>query len=486
MSQSSEVAAAGQSTGAERGRWLGLAVVVLTHLMIVVDMTIVNVALPSIRADLQIEDAQRHWVITAYTLAFGGLLLVGGRVGDYIGRKQALVVGLCGFAVASGLGGAAASLPMLLAARVAQGAFGALLAPAALALIATTFTEPKDRAKAFGIFGAAVGAGSPLGLILGGVLTSSLSWHWVFYVNIPIGVLAVVGALAFLRDTPPQGGGGIDLPGAVLASGGLVALVYGFTLTTQLGFGSPITLGVLAVGFCALVLFVLMESRVSNPLVPLSVLWHRGRGGAYLVIVLMMTGPFGAYLLVSFYLQGVREYSALLTGVAFLPLSLGVMLASTLTSRLITRVPPRVLMAPGLFLGALGMLLLTRLQVDSGYAVDVLPSLVMIGVGMGMVVPQAVSLATSDVRPTEAGVASAMFNVSQQVGASVGTAVLNTVAAAATAGYLAGHQGSDVQLIGQVEGYNMATWWGAGILAVAGLVALVLVNTRPGGAPGAK
>lgn len=470
---------------ADRRRWFGLAAVAVAQLMIVVDMTIVNVALPSINADLGISDADRQWVITAYTLAFGGLLLLGGRIADRIGRKRALLVGLFGFAAASAVGGAAVNLETLLAARAAQGVFAALLAPASLSLLSTTFTDPEERGKAFGVFGAVVAAGSPVGLTLGGALTTFLSWHWVLYVNVPIAVVAALGAMVFLHESRAEGETGYDVPGAVLATAGLVTIVYGFSRAAQDGWDSALTVGLLGAGAALMAGFLVVESRVRNPLLPLSVLRHRGRGGAYLVIALMMAGPFGAYLFISFFLQSVQGYSALNTGLAFLPLTVGVILAAAIASQLMNRIPPRFIMGPGLLLGAAGMLALTRLDVGSAYPTDVLPALIMIGFGMGMVLPSALNLATFGVRPGEAGVASAMFNVSNQVGASLAIALLNTAAAGATAAYLASHgQGSLVEA--QIQGYNMATLWGAGILAIAGVVALTLIDARLGQSPDAE
>lgn len=478
MSQSTERPAIDAPTN-ER-RWLGLAALAVAQLMIVVDMTIVNVALPSINAELGISAADRQWVITAYTLPFAGLLLFGGRLADQMGRKRALLIGLVGFAAASVVGGAATSLEMLLVARGAQGVFGALLAPASLALLTTTFTDPKERGRAFGVFGAVVAAGSPLGLILGGVLTTFVSWHWVLYVNAPIAIISAVGVAVYLRESRVDRRTGYDLPGTVLATAGLVAVVFGFNLSAQYGWSATITLAVLAAGVALLAAFLFVESRVRNPLLPLSVLAHRGRGGAYLVVLLMMAGPFGAYLFISYFLQDVQGYSALTTGFAFLPLTVGVMLAAGLAGQFLSHVPPRFVLGAGLLVGAGGMVLLTRLEVDSGYAADVLPSLIMIGLGLGLVLPQALNLSTYGVRPDQIGVASAMFNVSQQAGASLNTALLNTVAASASASYLLTRTSSSaVEIQSQVQGYHSAAAWAAGILVAAALVALLLINSRP-------
>ncbi|WP_432931256.1 MFS transporter [Microbispora sp. CA-135349] len=466
-----------ESPQLNRRRWLGLASVALAQLMIVVDMTIINVALPSITADLAITTADRQWVVTAYTLPFAGLLLLGGRVSDRTGRKRALLVGLAGFAAASVAGGAATNVTTLLVARAAQGAFGALLAPASLSLVATTFVDPKERTAAFGVFGGVVAAGSPIGLILGGTLTTSLSWHWVFYVNVPIALVAALGVVVFLRESRTAAATGYDFLGAVSATAGLVAIVWGFTRATQAGWAQSSTIASLAAGVVLLALFLLAESRVSDPLLPPSILRHRGRGGSYLVIVLMMAGPFGAYLFMGLFLQDIKHYSALRTGLAFLPLTLGVMLAVGLGSRLTTTIAPRFVMGGGLLLGAVGMALLTRLDAGSGYASGVLPSFILIGVGMGLVLPAALDLSTFGLPPGEAGVAGAMFNVSQQTGASLDTALLNTVAANGAAAYLAAH-GSSVQ--SRVHGYTSATGWAAAILLAAAVAALLLIDTRLG------
>lgn len=376
---------------------------------------------------------------------------------------------------------------MLLAARAAQGAFGALLAPSALSLLSTTFTDPDERGKAFAVFGAVVASGSAVGLVLGGVLTKYLSWHWVLYVNAPIAIAAAFGAVFFLREVRAEERTRYDIPGAVLATGGLVALVYGFTQAVEEGWTADVTVGLLAGGAALLLLFLAVEAAVRNPLLPLWIPRNRGRGGAYLTILLAMAGMFGVFLFLSFYLQSVKSYSALETGLAFLPMTGGILVSSAIVSRLMTRVPPRFLMGPGLFLAAAGMALLARLGIGSEYPADILPFLILMGLGLGSVFPIAVNLATFGVRAGDSGVAGATLNASQQVGASLGLALLNTIAANATTDYLASHgPGPRVRLKGLVHGYNLATAWGAGLLAAAGLIALILVNARLGRARGAS
>ncbi|MFE2483065.1 MFS transporter [Streptomyces mirabilis] len=464
-------------------RWKALTVIAIAQLMVVLDATVVNIALPHAQADLNISDGNRQWVITAYSLAFGGLLLLGGRIGDLWGRKRAFVVGLVGFALASALGGAAVNLGMLLASRALQGVFGALLAPAALSLLTVAFTEAKERAKAFGIFGAIAAAGGAVGLLLGGVLTEYINWRWCMYVNIVFAVVAAVGATVYISDRGDQRNRDrLDVVGTLLATVGLVALVYGFSRAEQDGWGSGLTVGMFAAAVVLLAVFALVESRVKAPLLPPRVVTDRNRGGAYLSIGLAMIGMFGQFLFLTYFLQLNKGYSPVMCGIAFLPLVVCLVIGSTqIGTRLVNRVPARFLMGPGFLLAAIAMLLLTRLDVDSPFATHVLPSEIMLGLGMGTASMPGMSLATSRVRPQDAGVASAMVNVSQQVGGSIGTALLNTVAASATSSWLAARafSGSVPESAAQqaaVHGYAVAFGWGAAIMALAALIAFVFVN----------
>lgn len=469
------------------GRWKALVFIALAQLMVVLDATIVNIALPSAQQDLGISDGNRQWVITAYALAFGGLLLFGGRIADLWGRKRAFVVGLVGFAAASALGGAATGEAMMLGARALQGAFGALLAPAALSLLAVTFTDAKERAKAFGIYGAIAGGGGAVGLILGGFLTEYLNWRWTFFVNIPFAVVAAVGAYLVIRE--PAGGrnrAALDVPGVVLSTLGLVALVYGFTRAESEGWSDAGTIGMFVASVVLLGTFVLVEARVKAPLLPLRVLTDRNRGGVYLSLGLAVIGMFGLFLFLTYYLQVVKGYSPVLTGFAFLPMIAGMIIGSTqIGTRLMTRVPPRLLMGPGFLTAAIGMLMLTQLEVGTSYAGLILPAQLLLGLGMGTAFMPAMSLATHGVDPKDAGVASAMVNTSQQVGGAIGTALLNTIAASATTAYLTDHAAAAttpdaqklLQLQGMVEGYTSAIWWAVGILAAASAIAVTLITT---------
>lgn len=467
-------------------RWRALAFIAIAQLMVVLDATIVNIALPSAQADLGISDANRQWVITAYALAFGSLLLLGGRVADMWGRKNTFLTGLIGFAGASALGGAAANEAMMFASRALQGAFGALLAPAALSLLAVMFTDGKERAKAFGIFGAIAGGGAALGLILGGILTEYLDWRWVFFVNIPIAAFAFVGAVTAVQE--PDGTRNrspLDLPGTLLGTLGLVSLVYGFTRAETEGWSETGTVSMFVLTVVLLGAFVLVERKVKAPLLPLRVLLERNRGGVYLALGLAVIAMFGLFLFLTYYLQVVKGYSPIRSGVAFLPMVAGMVTGSTqIGARLMTRVPARYLMTPGLLLAAVGMLLLTQMDVDSSYAALLLPAMILLGLGLGTTFMPAMSLATYGVEPRDSGIASAMINTSQQVGGAIGTALLNTIAATATTSYIAAHAGGSappelVQLQGMVDGYTTAIWWAVGILVVSAAIAFFFVNATP-------
>ncbi|MFF4743758.1 MFS transporter [Streptomyces sp. NPDC047980] len=491
MSKTAETRLPDGSTGPDPSRWRALVFIALAQLMVVLDATIVNIALPSAQQDLGISDGNRQWVITAYALAFGGLLLFGGRIADLWGRKRTFVVGLAGFAAASALGGAATGEAMLLGSRALQGAFGALLAPAALSLLAVMFTDAKERAKAFGVYGAIAGGGGAVGLILGGFLTEYLDWRWTFYVNIPFAVVAAVGAWLVIRE--PAGGRNrspLDVPGVLLSTLGLVALVYGFTRAESHGWTDATTVGLFVASAVLLAAFVAVEARVASPLLPLRVLTERNRGGVYLSLGLAVIAMFGLFLFLTYYLQIVKGYSPVRTGFAFLPMIAGMITGSTqIGARLMTRVPPRLLMGPGFLVAATGMLLLTQLEVDTSYAGLILPAQLLLGLGMGTAFMPAMSLSTHGVEARDAGVASAMVNTSQQVGGAIGTALLNTVAASATTSYLAAHAagatGAEaqrlLQLEGIVHGYASAIWWAVGILAASAVIALTLINSgRPG------
>ncbi|MEV6960996.1 MFS transporter [Streptomyces sp. NPDC051207] len=480
---------------ADPRRWWGLVVIALAQLMVVLDATIVNIALPSAQRALDISDGDRQWVITAYSVAFGGLLLLGGRIADLVGRRRAFVIGLVGFAAASALGGAATGSAMLFAARALQGVFAALLAPAALSLLTTTFTDPRERGKAFGVYGALAGSGSAIGFVVGGVLTEYLNWRWCLYVNVPIAVVAVTGALALLHDRPGPAGARLDVPGVLLGCGGLVALVHGFSEAQPRGWSDPYVLALLAAGAVLLAVFVRWQNHTFGPLLPLHILKDRDRAGCFLTMALAVVGMFGLFLFMTYYLQVVLGYSPVRTGLAFLPLTAGIIVGATqISARLLQHVPPRMLLTPGMILATAGLLLLTRMTAHSSYASDILPALILMGLGMGLTFMPVFATATAGVAPQDSGVTSATVNTSQQVGGSIGTALLNTIATTSSAGYLSARrtdpaQREQVVREGIVHGYTVAIWWAAGIMMLAGLVAGLMVTARapkhgsPAGAP---
>jgi EmrB/QacA subfamily drug resistance transporter len=464
-------------------RWWTLATVALAQLMVVLDATVVNIALPAAQADLGFSDGDRQWVITAYSLAFGSLLLLGGRLSDLWGRKRTFVIGLIGFAAASALAGAAPTFGVLIGGRALQGAFGALLAPTALAVLTTTFTIPKERARAFGVFGAIAGAGGAIGLLLGGVLTEQLDWRWNLYINVVIAAIAVVGAAVFVPHIDRVGPRPkLDLPGTVLVSAALFLLVYGFANAETEGWDSPSTWGMLVASGVLLLAFVLWQRRASHPLLPLSIVLDRNRGAAYASVLIAGAGMFGIFLFVTYYLQTSLGYSPTQTGLAFLPMIGMLVLAAQLSTNLfVPRFGPKVMVPLGMVLAATGMALLTRLDLDSSYAADIMPALMVIGFGMGSIMPASMQTATLGVDRSFAGVASATVNTSQQVGGSIGTALLNTLAATAATDYVASRTPPTAQVLADaaIHSYTVAYWWGAAFFAF-GAVLAALVFRRKG------
>lgn len=463
-----------------RRRWWILLVISLAQLMGVLDGTILNIALPSAQRDLGFSDADRQWVVTAYALAFGSLLLLGGRVADLAGRKVTFLVGLIGFAAASMLGGAANSFGMLVIARVIQGLFAALLAPSALSLLMTTFTEPRERAKAFTVAGSVAGAGGAIGLILGGVLTEYLNWRWTMYVNVVFAVLAAVGGAALLHRTPRDTSSKLDIPGTLMVSFGLFSLVYGFSNAETHGWGSAATRGMLAAGAVLVALFVWRQSRTAFPLLPLRVLLDRNRGASFTALFVSGAGMFGVFLFLTYYLQQGLGYSALRTGFAFLPMIVASASASAVANNVVVpRIGPKPVVPLGMAIAASGLVWMTTLDLNSGYVTQVLPQLVLVGVGLGVVIAPAMSLATSDVDVADAGVASAAVNTVQQVGGSIGVALLSTMASEAVTDYLSGRNPKEPEVLAQasLEGYSTAYWWSA-VIFVIGLVLTALLYRR--------
>ncbi|WP_433333942.1 MFS transporter [Spirillospora sp. CA-294931] len=457
------VAASGGSPGRRR---LTLAVVSAAQLLVVLDGTIVNIALPSAQRALGMSDANRQWAITAYALAFGGLLLIGGRVSGALGHRRTFVTGLIGFAAASALAGAAVNPETLFAARALQGVFAAALAPAGLSLLTTTFTEPHERGRAFGVFAAVGAAGSAVGLVAGGLLTEHAGWRWCLYINVPIALLAVLGATWVPRDRPGRETGRLDVAGAVLSTAGFGAVVYGFNEAEAAGWDSPRVLGLLLGGVVLLGAFGVVEARAPRPLLPMRVLLHRARAGAFSAIMLMFAAMFGFYLFMTYYLQANLGYSPFQAGMALIINAVAALIGSMLVAgRLHGRVPPAALIVPGLLTAAAGMLVLTRLtpQSEDVLPLYLVPALVLTGLGLGCVMPPTAALATADLDWRDVGAASAAYNAAQQLGAALGTALFNTVAASAAV---------------PVHGYTTALTVAFGILLAAACLAAPLTWKR--------
>ncbi|MGC0373022.1 MFS transporter [Streptomyces sp. SAI-229] len=470
----------GQAADRQRSRRrLILAVIAIAQLMVVLDATIVNIAMPSAQQDLGFSNDHRQWVVTAYSLAFGSLLLIGGRIADLIGRKVTLVTGLAGFAGASALAGAASNFEVLVAGRALQGVFGALLAPTALALLTTTFTDAKERAAAFGVFGAVAGAGGGVGLLLGGVLTEHLDWRWCLYVNLIFAVVALVGALALLPRHHREKGVRIDVPGTVTVTAGLFALVYGFANAETNSWSSAATWGFLAVGAGLIAVFTWLQTRVAHPLLPLRILLDRDRGAASVAVFISAAGLFGVNLFLTYYLQQTLHYSPLKTGLAFLPMVAATMATSTVSTSVLTpRWGPKPIVPVGMALSAAGLVWLTTLDTQSTYATHILPPLLAFGLGLGLILAPAMSSATSGIEPADAGVGSASVNTMQQVGGSIGTALLSSLAASAATGYLAGEQPTpDAIAQSALASYSTAYWWSAAFFA-AGMIVCGLLFRR--------
>ncbi|TQF69420.1 MFS transporter [Rhodococcus spelaei] len=501
-------------------RWLVLCIVALAQLTVVLDGTIVSIALPEAQLDLGISDSNRQWVVTAYALAFGALLLLGGRIADYWGRKRSFMVGMAGFAIASAIGGFAQNAMELFAARALQGVFAALLAPAALAILTTTFVGEKERAKAFAVYGAISGGGAAIGLLLGGFLTEYVDWRWCLLVNIPIALFAIAVTIPIVKETKAHGDTNYDIPGTVLIALGLGSLVYGFTQAEKHGWASPQTIGFIVGGLVALALFVLAEKRTANPLLPLTVPWHRDRGAALIGSTLVGAALLGGTLYLTFYLQIVLGFSPVMAGVGSLPMAFFIVIASTVAAQLSTRIGPKPLMLVGPVLAAVGLLLLTRIGVDTSYWTHVFPGLAIFGLGLGLLMVPMQNLALIGVKDHDAGAASALVNATIQIGGALGTALFTTIYVSAKTAFTSNNAAptppegipADVLAAGQapsaeqlamlpapvqdfvesmkhylfsaeVSGYAHAFAWAAALIAVICPLVIVLVRAKKGDLP---
>ena len=457
-------------------RWWILAVLGIAQLMVILDNTIVNIALPTAQHALHFSNADRQWVVTGYSLAFGSLLLLGGRIGDIIGRKRTLIIGLVGFAFASALGGASVNFAMLVIARSVQGAFGALLAPSVLALLTTTFTDPAERGKAFGIYGGIAGAGGALGLLLGGILTSYESWRWTLFVNLVFAAIAAAGSLLWLKNDKAADRDPVDLRGLFLVTGGLFSLVYGLSHAETTAWSNPYTIGFLILGLVLLGVFAYVETRATFPLLPPRVVLNRTRGGSMLAMLFASIGIFGVFLFLTYYLQGILGFSPVKTGIAFLPMVAALATMAQISNRvLLPKIGPKIIVPIGMLMGAAAMYMLHLVGLHSSYTSHVLPYVILLGLGFGLSLAPSFSTGTLGLQPHDAGVGSATLNTGQQVGGSIGTALLNTVAAGAASAYLVGKIASPASLqAAALHSYTTAFLWSS-IIFVAGAVVAGLV-----------
>ena len=477
----------GANPEADPRRWLVLGVIGIAQLMVVLDATIMNIALPSAQRALHFSTADRQWVVTAYTLAFGSLLLLGGRLADLVGRKVTFLIGLLGFAGVSAIGGASVNFAMLVTARACQGMFAAILVPSALSLLTTTFTDPKDRGKAFGIYGAIAAAGGAVGLLLGGALTEYLSWRWTLYVNLIFAGAAFAGGALLLKRQPSPVKPKLDIPGVVAVSAAVFCLVYGFSNAATHNWHTPSTWGFLAAGVGLLAVFALWQGRAANPLLPPRVVLDRNRGGAYASMLIASASMFAVFLFLTYYLQQTLGYTPIVTGFAFLPIVGGIAFAANIsTIVLMPRIGPKPVVPAGMLVGAGAMVWYAQLGTHTAYVDGVLGPLILTGIGLGMVIAPSINTGTYGVAPQDAGVASATVTVGQQLGASIGTSLLNTIFAGAVASYITAHIASARVIgrpaligLGLAHGYDTAFWWTAGILAGGAIIGGALFRRGP-------
>jgi EmrB/QacA subfamily drug resistance transporter len=463
--------------------WLVLVLVCLAQFMVILDATIVNVALPSIQEDLEMSESNLQWIVNAYTLLFGGFLLLGGRAGDLVGRKRVFLVGLVVFSVASLLCALAPNETWLILSRGLQGLGAALVSPAALSIVIATFAEGKERAKAMGVWAAIAVGGGAVGLLLGGILTDALSWPWIFFVNVPVGVLTFVLSLRLVPESRDEHAHkSFDLAGAISVTAGLIALVYGIVRSAESGWGSAEVLGFLALATVLLVAFVLIERRSVEPLVRLSIFSVRTVRGANISMLVVAAGLYAMFFFNTLYLQRVLGYSALEAGLAFLPFTAGIIIGSAVSQKLVPALGARETPVIGITLAVLGLLLFLRLTPgETSYVVDLLPGIMLMSVGMGLVFVPVTLIATSGVPTDDAGLASGLFNTSQQVGGALGLAVLSTLATSRTSDELAsaGRAPTEAETASAlVDGFHVAWIGSAVLLAAAALLLLALLRRR--------
>jgi EmrB/QacA subfamily drug resistance transporter len=465
------------ATATDRSRWVALVVLCAGMLMIILDQTIVNVALPTIQSDLGFSQSSLAWVINAYLIALGGLLLLAGRMGDLLGRKRVFLAGLALFTLASLLCGVSQTEAMLIGARFVQGVGAAMASAVILGMIVTMFPQPREQAMAIGIYSFVASAGASIGLLAGGLITQAINWHWIFFVNLPIGVAAAVLAVRLLEDDRGLGlGEGADVAGATLVTAALMLGVYTIVGTVDHGWGSAHTLGFGVAAVALLAGFVARQATASRPLVPLRIFRSRNVSGANVVQALMVAGLFGMFFMGTLYLQRVLGYDAVQTGAAFLPVSVGIgVLSLGFSARLITRLGARAVLLPGLVALVAGLVLLTGAPVGGDYVTDLLPALVLLGVGAGIAFPALVTLAMSGATPADSGLASGLVNTTQQVGGALGLAVLATLSTSRSNHLLADGESAASALTG---GYHLAFAIGAGLVIAAIVVAALVLRSE--------
>jgi EmrB/QacA subfamily drug resistance transporter len=467
------------TAGHSTNRWLILVIACLAQFMVVLDATVVNVALPSIQKGLHFSPSSLQWVVNAYTLIFGGFLLLGGRAGDLLGRKRLFVAGVALFSAASLLNGLAQSSGMLIVGRGLQGLGGALLSPAALSIITTTFTEQSERTKALGVWSAIAAGGGAVGLILGGALTQLASWEWIFFVNVPVGIATLLATLRYVPESRANlEHRTFDLAGAITVTGGLVVLVYAIVKAQSFGWGSGRTVGLIALAVVLLAAFVAIERRSKAPLIRLSIFRVKTLTVANIVLLLVASGLFGMFFFASLYVQQILGYSPLNAGLAFLPVTAGIAIGAGVAQQLVRRVGVRNVAVAGILIGAAGLAVLTRLPVHGSYLGDLMSGLFPMSIGMGLTFVPITLFATGGVTGDDAGLASGLFNTSQQVGGSLGLAILATLAASQTSGLLRGHASSAAIATARVSGYHVAFAAAAAMLAVGGVIMAVALRQR--------
>ena len=455
-------------------RWWSLAVLALTQLVVVLDATIVTIALPQAQIELGLTDFQRQWVVTAYVLVFGALLLLGGRVADYWGRKRAFMVGMIGFGAASAWGGLAQTGTELVVARGLQGLFAALLAPAALALLTVTFSSGRDRNTAFAVFGIIGGTGAAIGLLLGGALTEFTSWRWCLLVNVIFVIVGLIGGVLFLKESKADGDNRYDVWGAITVAAGLGSLVYGFSLAEE-GWGTPSTIGFLALGAGLLALFIWIESRVAQPLLPLRVILHRVRGAAFLIQAIVGSVLIGATLYLTFHFQIVMGMEPLVAGVANVAMTVVILIIVPILTKQLPAIGPRPLMIAGPLVAAAGLFYLSFVTPDGNYFAQVLPALVLLGAGLAAIFVTLQNLALTGVAPHDAGAASATVNAATQIGGSIGISVFTALYASAVDGSVA--DGSD-HFTAFTDGYSVVFIGAAIAMVAASLIAIFMIRGK--------